>query len=80
MVGYACRPTESLEFYGKIAFRVKPVYAPPRLLLPLAAPTHYTTRFRLAARIFTRNSEGLAKSSIACQEAIGLIWYRLRLM
>jgi uncharacterized SAM-binding protein YcdF (DUF218 family) len=35
MVGYACGPTESVEFYGKIAFRVKPDYARLRFLLPL---------------------------------------------
>jgi hypothetical protein len=35
MVGYACGPTESVEFYGKIAFRVKPDYARLRFLPPL---------------------------------------------
>ncbi len=44
------------------------------------APTHYTTRFRLTLQSFTPSSEGLAQSSIACQEALGMIWYRLRLM
>jgi uncharacterized SAM-binding protein YcdF (DUF218 family) len=46
----------------------------------IPAPTHYTTRFRLTPIAFIPGSEGLAQSSIACQEAIGMIWYRLRLM
>jgi uncharacterized SAM-binding protein YcdF (DUF218 family) len=44
------------------------------------APTAYATRFRLTPGSFVPGSEGLLQSSIFCQEAVGLIWYRLRFM
>lgn len=48
-------------------------------LQPVAAPTGFTTSFRSDIRGFIPDAKSLQKSYYAMHEAIGLLWYRLKL-